>query len=97
MSGIFFENTLSASFADETVSEEFETVIKRAQTDGCEKFIFDVRNNALIVPRLVFGGHHDQFLRVKLPRWRIVIAGDDRRPVIRRLFADEQSCACHKE
>ncbi len=34
------------SFADETVSEQFEDVIKRAQADGCQKFVFDVRNNA---------------------------------------------------
>ena len=34
------------SFADETVSEEFSDVIERAQNDGCNKFVFDVRNNA---------------------------------------------------
>ncbi len=34
------------SFADDTVSEEFSDVIKRAEKDGCDKFVFDVRNNA---------------------------------------------------
>lgn len=33
------------SFADETVSEEFTRKISLAQSEGCDKFIFDVRNN----------------------------------------------------
>ncbi len=34
------------SFADTTVSEEFNAKLKKALDEGCEKFIFDVRNNA---------------------------------------------------
>lgn len=41
--GIAFIRILS--FADETVSEEFADKLKLAQSDGCDKFVFDVRNN----------------------------------------------------
>ncbi len=34
------------SFSGQTVSEEFAKKIAQAQSDGCDKFIFDVRNNA---------------------------------------------------
>lgn len=34
------------SFADETVSEEFTKKIALAQSEGCNSFIFDVRNNS---------------------------------------------------
>ncbi len=34
------------SFADERVSEEFIKIISKAQNEGCDKFIFDVRNNS---------------------------------------------------
>jgi len=34
------------SFAETTVSEEFDLKLKTAIDDGCDKFIFDVRNNA---------------------------------------------------
>ncbi len=34
------------SFSDETVSEEFTKKLALAQSEGCESFIFDVRNNA---------------------------------------------------
>ncbi len=34
------------SFADETVSEEFTRKIALAQNEGCDKFLFDVRNNS---------------------------------------------------
>ena len=33
------------SFADESVSEEFTKKLALAQSEGCKKFIFDVRNN----------------------------------------------------
>lgn len=33
------------SFSDETVSEEFTKKLALAQSEGCKKFIFDVRNN----------------------------------------------------
>lgn len=34
------------SFADETVSEEFTKKLALAQSEGCDKFVFDVRNNS---------------------------------------------------
>ncbi len=34
------------SFAETTVSEEFDAKLKKALDEGCKKFIFDVRNNA---------------------------------------------------
>ncbi len=34
------------TFAETTVSEEFESKLKKAIEDGCDKFVFDVRNNA---------------------------------------------------
>ena len=34
------------SFADQTVSEEFTKKIALAQSEGCDKFVFDVRNNS---------------------------------------------------
>ncbi len=44
------------SFADETVSEEFEAKIKSALDEGCKSFIFDVRNNG--------GGYLDEIKAV---------------------------------
>ncbi len=44
------------SFSDTTVSEEFTTKIAKAQSDGCDKFIFDVRNNG--------GGYLDEIAEV---------------------------------
>lgn len=34
------------SFADETMAEEFSAKVNKAQKDGCDKFVFDVRNNS---------------------------------------------------
>ena len=44
------------SFADTRVSEEFVSKIALAQSEKCEKFIFDVRNNS--------GGYLDEILAV---------------------------------
>lgn len=44
------------SFADFTVSEEFDAVISKAFADGCKSFIFDVRNNS--------GGYLDEICAV---------------------------------
>ncbi len=44
------------SFNDETVSEQFETVLKRAENDGCESYVFDVRNNT--------GGYLDEICAI---------------------------------
>ncbi|MBQ3229616.1 MAG: S41 family peptidase [Clostridia bacterium] len=44
------------SFADFSVSEEFDAAIAKAQGDGCERFIFDVRNNG--------GGYLDEICAV---------------------------------
>lgn len=44
------------SFADTRVSDEFVQKIALAQSEKCEKFIFDVRNNS--------GGYLDQILKV---------------------------------
>ncbi len=45
-----FDNNIAyiriLSFADSSVSEEFASKIAAAQSDGCDKFIFDVRNNS---------------------------------------------------
>ena len=44
------------SFSGTTVSEEFTKKIAKAQSDGCDKFIFDVRNNG--------GGYLDEIAGV---------------------------------
>lgn len=44
------------SFADFTVSEEFDAAISKAFADGCKSFIFDVRNNS--------GGYLDEICAV---------------------------------
>ena len=44
------------SFSNETVSEEFKTKIELAQNEGCESFVFDVRNNT--------GGYLDEICDV---------------------------------
>ncbi len=44
------------SFSGTTVSEEFTKKIAKAQNDGCDKFIFDVRNNG--------GGYLDEIAGV---------------------------------
>ena len=44
------------SFADSSVSEEFIEKLIRAASDGCDKFIFDVRNNS--------GGYLDEIIDV---------------------------------
>lgn len=44
------------SFADTSVSEEFESVMKRAEEEGCKKYVFDVRNNG--------GGYLDEICAV---------------------------------
>jgi len=55
------------SFADTTVSSRFAAAIEKAQGDGCDRFIFDVRNNP--------GGYLDQIcnsLDILLPEGPII-------------------------
>lgn len=55
------------SFADTGVSEEFSKKLAQAQADGCDKFIYDVRNNT--------GGSLDEIcaiLDVLLPKGPII-------------------------